>query len=95
MKAEIEIDVYADISAEGIRRSLYISAACEPAFEDVESWEEIVERDIGYYIIPGSNTIRPADVEQLEKTIAGLEHAIALFRMKMANFIGKVEDNSS
>ena len=92
MKAEIEIDVYADISAEGIRRSLYISDACEPAFEDVESWEEIVERNIGYYIIPVSNTISPTDLIELDKTVAGLEHAIALFRMKMGNFISKVED---
>tara|TARA_B100001142_G_C13762077_1_gene433635 strand:- start:200 stop:481 length:282 start_codon:yes stop_codon:yes gene_type:complete len=92
MKAEIEIDVYAEISAEGIQRHLYIGDTCEPVFEDVESWEEIVERNIGYYIIPGSNTISPTDLIELDKTVAGLEHAIALFRMKMANFIGKVED---
>ena len=92
MKAEIEIDVYTDISAEGIQRYLYIGDTCEPVFEDVESWEEIVERNIGYYIIPGSNTISPTDLIELDKTVAGLEHAIALFRMKMANFIGKVED---
>ena len=92
MKTEIEIDVYADISAEGIERSLYIGDACEPNFEGLETWEEIVERNIGYYIIPGSNTISPADLIELDKTVAGLEHAIALFRMKMGNFIGKVED---
>ena len=89
MKIEIDIDVYADISAEGIERSCYIG---EDNFEDVESWEEIIERNIGYYIIPGSNTISPADIIELDKTVAGLEHAIALFRMKMGNFIGKVED---
>jgi hypothetical protein len=92
MKIEIDIDVYADISAEGIERSLYIGDECEPNFEHVESCEEIVERNIGYYIIPGSNTISPADLIELDKTVAGLEHAIALFRMKMGNFIGKVED---
>tara|TARA_S200002703_G_scaffold5089_2_gene6081 strand:+ start:248 stop:529 length:282 start_codon:yes stop_codon:yes gene_type:complete len=92
MKTEIEIDVYADISAEGIERSLYIGDACEPNFEGLETWEEIVERNIGYYIIPGSNTISPADLIELDKTVAGLEHAIALFRMKMENFIGKEED---
>tara|TARA_E500000305_G_C3970699_1_gene211770 strand:+ start:685 stop:957 length:273 start_codon:yes stop_codon:yes gene_type:complete len=89
MKTEIEVEVYADISAEGIERSCYIG---EDNFEDVESWEEIIERNIGYYIIPGSNTISPADIIELDKTVAGLEHAIALFRMKMGNFIGKVED---
>ena len=92
MKTEIEVEVYADISAEGIERSLYIGDACEPNFEGLETWEEIVERNIGYYIIPGSNTISPADLIELDKTVAGLEHAIALFRMKMGNFIGKVED---
>ena len=92
MKTEIEVEVYADISAEGIERSLYIGDACEPNFEGLETWEEIVERNIGYYIIPGSNTISPADLIELDKTVAGLEHAIALFRMKMENFIGKEED---
>ena len=91
-KAVVEIDVFADISADGVERSLYIGDACEPNFEHVESWEEIVERNIGYYIIPGSNTISPADLIELDKTVAGLEHAIALFRMEMGNFIGKVED---
>ena len=83
MKAELEIDVYADVDPEGIIRALYLGTACEPNFEGVESWEEIVERNIGYYLVPGSNTIRPADVEQLEKTIVGLEHAIALFKEKI------------
>ena len=83
MKAELEIDVYADVEPEGITRALYLGTACEPNFEGVESWEEIVERNIGYHLVPGSNTIKPEDVEQLEKTIAGMEHAIALFREKI------------
>ena len=88
MKTEIEIEVYADISAEGIERSLYIGDVCEPNFEHVESWEEIIERNIGYYIHPGSNTISSADLIELDKTVAGLEHAIALFRMKMSERLG-------
>lgn len=83
VKAELEIDLYADVKPEGIMRALYLGEACEPNFEGIESWEEIVERNIGYHLVPGSNTIRPADVEQLEKIIAGLEHAIALFREKI------------
>ena len=83
MKAELEIGVYADVEPEGITRELYLGEAFEPNFEGVESWEEIVERTIGYHLVPGSNTIRPADIEQLEKTIAGLEHAVNLFRDKI------------
>jgi len=85
MKAELEIDMYTDVEPAGIRRTLFIGeGSCEPNFQDVESWEEIVERTIGYYRIPIYNdTIAPGDAEELEKIVAGLEHAIALFREKI------------
>lgn len=83
MKAEIEIDMYADVEPEGLRRSLYIGDACEPAFEVTESWEEMVERNIGYYIRPGLKTISHVDMKELEERVAGMEHAIALFKEKM------------
>lgn len=84
MKAELEIDMYTDIEPNGIHRTLYIGeGSCEPNFQDVESWEEIVERTVGYYRIPSDSTIAPGDVEELEKVVAGLEHAIALFREKI------------
>lgn len=87
MKSEIEIDVCADIEAEGISRLLFLGeGACEPAFEDVESWEEIVERNIGYYVVPLTNKIRPADMEELQKRVAGLEHAIVLFKEKLEQY---------
>ena len=86
-KRIIEIDVCADIEVDGIRRSLYLGeGVCEPAFEDVESWEEMVERNIGYYIRPGSETISSVDMEELQKSIAGLERAIALFKEKMEEY---------
>jgi hypothetical protein len=71
MKAELEIELYADVEPEGILRALYLGQACEPNFEGVETWEEIVERNIEYHLVPGSNTIRSA-------------HAIALFKEKIA-----------
>ena len=83
MKAELELDVCIEVEPEGISRLLFIGQACEPNYESFDSWEEIVERTIGYHLVPGSNTIRQADVEQLEKTIAGLEHAVALFKEKI------------
>ncbi len=86
MKIEIDIDVYADISAEGIERSLYIGDECEPNFEHVESWEEIVERNIEYHIRPGLGTISPDEMKELEKIVAGLEHAIVLFKEKMEQY---------
>lgn len=84
MKAEIEIDMYVDLEPEGIRRALYIGeGSCEPELESLDSWEEIIERNIGYYLRPVSNTISPSEMEELEKIAAGLERAITLFRAKM------------
>jgi len=85
MKAELEIDMYTDVEPDGIQRSLYIGeGSCEPLTFQLESWEEIVERTIGYYRIPNDDTIAPGDAEELEKIVAGLEHAIALFKEKIA-----------
>ena len=84
MKAEIEIDMYVDLEPEGIRRALYIGeGACEPELEALDTWEEIIERNIGYYIRPITNKISPGEMEELEKIAAGLEHAIALFKAKI------------
>ena len=84
-KRIIEIDVCADIEVDGICRALYLGEG-EPAFEEVESWEEMVERNVGYYVNPITNKIWQADMEELQKRIAGLEHAIALFKEKMEEY---------
>ena len=84
MKAQIEVDMYVDLEPQGIRRALYIGeGACEPELEDLDSWEEIIERNIGYHLRPVTNTISPGEMEELEKIAAGLEHALALFKAKM------------
>ena len=89
MKTEIELDLYADVEPEGIVRSVYFGEACEPALESRESWQEIVERNVGYYIRPNEGTISSADLKQLEKTVAGMENAVALLRAKMQELAEK------
>ena len=84
---DIDIDLYADLDPEGIIREIYVGEeACQPTFEGVESWEDIVERNVGYYVRPGLKTISPLDMEELEKKVAGLEHAITLFKEKMEQY---------
>lgn len=84
MKTEIEIDVYVDVEPDGLTSELYIGdGACEPAFTGLETWEEIIERNIGYYIVPGSGKIRPGDTEEVNKIIVGMEDAIALFKKRL------------
>ena len=68
---------------------MYVGAgSCEPCYEQVDSWHEIVERTVEYYIVPGSGIIRPHDVEELTKLVNGMQSAIDLFN-KM------IEDRSS
>jgi len=87
MKAQIEVDMYVDLEPQGIRRALYIGeGACEPELEDLDSWEEIIERNIGYYIRPVENKISQGDMEDLEKIVAGMEQAVALFKEKLEEY---------
>jgi hypothetical protein len=87
MKAEIEIDMYVDLEPEGIGRALYIGeGACEPELEALDTWEEIIERNIEYYIRPIDKTISSYDMEGLEKIVAGMEQAVALFKEKIEEY---------
>lgn len=83
MKTEIEIDLYVDVEPEGLTRSLYLGDACEPTFTAVESWEEMIERNLEYFIVPGSGKIRPGDAEEINKIIVGMEGAVALFKKRL------------
>lgn len=87
MVTEIEIDMCADIEVDGISRSLYLGErSCEPVFEDLESWEEMIERNIGYYIRPDTGTISSVDMKELQERVAGLEHAVVLFKEKLEQY---------
>ena len=87
MKAQIEVDMYVDLEPQGIRRALYIGeGACEPELEALDTWEEIIERNIGYYIRPIYKTISSYDMEGLEKIVAGMEQAVALFKEKIEEY---------
>ncbi len=79
MKAEIEIDMYVDLEPEGIGRALYIGeGACEPELEALDTWED--------YIRPIDKTISSYDMEGLEKIVAGMEQAVALFKEKIEEY---------
>lgn len=83
MKTEMVVEVVADIDPKGIFRALYLGETCEPTFEDVESWEEIIQRNIGYYLHPVAKTINPEEMKGLKQTVAGLERAVEIFKQKI------------
>ena len=86
MKTEIDIDLYAGLEHDGISQCLYLGDAGEPTFENLVTWEEIVEREIGYRISPSTETIPPPEMKNLEEIVAGLENAILMFKAKMEEF---------
>ena len=89
MKAEIEVDMYVELQPEGFTRSLYIGDDCEPTFSVTDSWEEVIERNIEYYLIPGSNKIDDADLKQLEALVKGLKTCVKKFEKRIKEFKSK------
>ena len=80
MKCDIEIDLCVELQPEGITKQLYVGdGSCEPCLQQDESWHEIVERTVEYYMVPGSGIIHPRDVEELTKLVNGMQSAIDLF----------------
>lgn len=89
MKAEIEVDMYVELEPEGLTRSLYLGDDCEPTFTATDSWEEIIERNIEYYLIPGSNEISSADLKGLKALVKGLKQAAKKFEKRIKEFESK------
>ena len=89
MIANLEIDIYVDPEPTGLQRALYIGDSCEPIVEKLETWEEIIDRNIAYYKVPGSDTLLPCDLESLMELVAGLEYAAALFRSRIQDLSAK------
>jgi hypothetical protein len=89
MKAEIEVDMYIELEPEGLTRSLYLGDDCEPTFTAKDSWEEIIERNIEYYRIPGSNEISTADLKALKTLVKGLKQAAKKFENRIKEFESK------
>ena len=86
MEVKLLVDVYSDITPKGITRSLYVGDACEAVFEHEETWQEHIERVVGYYILPNSNTMHPRDVEELKKHVKGLQRAAKLLSKEIEKY---------
>ena len=86
MKAELEIDMYIDIGSKGVNYGLYFGDACMPAYESEQSWEEIVDRTVGYHVVPLSETIGTRDLKELEKLADRLDDIAILIRKKIEKY---------
>ena len=95
MTFNLEVDMYADIYPEGIKRSLFIGDSCEPCFEEMEPWQDIIDRNVGYHVRPSylyakstpiGGTICAEDLEELNKTLEGFENAAKMLKKKIKEY---------
>ena len=86
MKISVDVDVFTDVEEEGITHEVYLQDDCEPSFASVNTWEEIIERNVGFYIIPYDGSICPEDLKILKKKVKGLKRAVKLFENRIKNF---------
>lgn len=86
MEVKLMVDVYSDITPKGIMRSLYVGDSCEAVFEQEETWRENIDRLVGYYIRPMSNTIHPDDIAELKKHVDGLNRAAKMLSKEIEKY---------
>lgn len=77
MKAVLNIDVTADLDPEGIRKLVWIGDSDYEQVNEVETWEEIVQRTIEYYTFGG--TIKEDHRDEVEALRKGLKRALKQF----------------
>ena len=77
----LRVDSTADIAPEGIQTVVFIGDIDNPQVDIVETWEDIIERNVQYYTIKGKITERHRnDVNML---IFSLQNALDLLNKKV------------
>ena len=77
MKAVLNIDVTADLDPEGIRKLVWIGNTDSEQVNEVETWDEIIQRTIEYYTFGGK--IKECHRKEVESLRKGLKKALKKF----------------
>lgn len=78
---KIRVDSTADIAPEGIQTVVFIGDVDNPQLNHVETWEDIIERNVRYYTVRGKIPERHRnDVNML---IYSLQNALELLNEKV------------
>jgi len=77
MKTVLNVDVTADLDPKGIRKFVWIGDTDQSQVNEVETWEEIIQRTIEYYTFGGP--IKEIHREEVEALRKGLKKAIKKF----------------
>lgn len=78
---KLRVDSCADVAPEGIQTVVFIGDVDNPQVNYVETWEDIIERNVRYYTIKGKIAERHRnDVNML---IYSLQNALELLNKKV------------
>ena len=84
MKTVLDVDVSADLDPEGIRKLVWIGNTDVEQVNEVETWDEIIQRTIEYYTFGG--TIKENHREEVEALRKGLKKALKKFDKLVEKF---------
>ena len=77
MKTVLDVDVSADLDPEGIRKLVWIGNTDVEQVNEVETWDEIIQRAVGYYTFAGK--IKECHRDEVEALHKGLKKALKKF----------------
>ena len=78
---KLRVDASSDIDPEGIRTYVYIGETDIAQVDIVESWEDIIERNVQYYTINGK--IAESHRNDVNMLIYSLQNALELLNKKV------------
>jgi len=76
-KIKLDVEVTADLDPKGIRKLVYVGQSDVECVNEVETWDEIIQRTIEYYTFGGS--IKECHREEIEALRKGLKRALKKF----------------
>lgn len=75
MKIELEVDYTTWLVPEGILKSIYVGDHCEPEWEEVHTWKELIDSNLESCKVPGVDKFAEYHKEDIASLIEGLEQA--------------------
>jgi hypothetical protein len=83
-KVYIEIDASPWMDANGVLTSVWFGDACEPCYEKLETYEELIKKELEAHTVHGrlTNEYGHDNIGDAEKFVIALEEAAVLARAR-------------
>jgi hypothetical protein len=75
---KLDVEVTVDLDPKGIRKMLWIGNTDSEQVNEVETWDEIIERTINYYVLFGGK-IKERHRKEINTIRKGLKKALKKF----------------